>query len=141
MLKSFTVLLIITLVFPSALFASPPDEPPTARAGEARPESAPLDSGQAIEYSPTAKKVYLGTGIGTLVAGGAFMALGVSESNGDEITSKSSSTALYVIGGSFLAASTILWILYFREKSREPAATVGLELDKGKYGISANFRF
>ncbi|HLO25196.1 MAG TPA: hypothetical protein VK187_03725 [Geobacteraceae bacterium] len=75
------------------------------------------------------------------MAGGAFIALGAGASNSDQIGSDQAGTAFYVIRGSSLAASTVLWILYFREKGREPASAVGLELDKGRGDVLAKFRY
>lgn len=142
MTKTVVLILVITLIFPHVLFAAPSDEVQPPPAGESRPAPATSNvDNQDSGYSPTAKKVYLGTGIGTLVAGGAFIALGAGASNSNQIGSDQAGTALYVIGGSFLAASTVLWILYFREKGREPATTVGLELDKGRGVVLAKFRF
>ncbi|MFZ2950870.1 MAG: hypothetical protein WA003_15455 [Desulfuromonadaceae bacterium] len=92
-------------------------------------------------YSRRAKNTYFYTGIGTAAVGGALVVLGIDESNSDHMTSKTAGPAAYVIGGTFLAASAILWILYFREKGREPAASVGLDLDKGKAVVLANYRF
>ncbi len=141
MIKTVAVVLLFTLLSPQLLFAAPSDEvqPPPASESQQAPAASNVD--RNARYSPTAEKVYLGTGIGTLVAGGAFIALGAASSNAHEIGSEEAGTVFYAIGGCLLAASTALWILYFREKGREPATSVGLDLDKGRVGLQAKFRF
>ena len=141
MAKTVAVIMVFTLLFPQALLAAPPDEVQTPPASESRTAPATPNAVQDTGYSPTAKKVYLGTGIATLVAGGAFLALGAGPSNSNDITSNAADTFFYAVGASFLAASTVLWILYFREKGREPATSVGFELDKGRGGVVAKYRF
>ena len=139
--KTVAVILVCTLLFPYVLFAAPLDEVQPPPASESPTVPATPNVVQDTGHSPTAQKVYLGTGIGTLAAGGAFLALGAGASNSDGIGADEVGTFFYAVGGVFLAASTVLWMLYFREKGREPATTVGLELDKGKGVVLAKFRF
>ena len=141
MMKTVAVILVIALLFPHVLMAAPADEVQPPPANDSRTAPAPPNIGQDTGYSPTAKKVYLGTGIATLVAGGALLVGGAASSNSNAIGGDEAGTVLYAVGGCFLAASTVLWILYFREKGREPATTVGLELNKGSGVVLAKFRF
>ena len=50
------------------------------------------------------------------MAGGAFLAVGAGSSNSNQIGSDEIGTFFYAVGGVFLAASTVLWMLYFRER-------------------------
>jgi hypothetical protein len=140
MKKAVAVLLVITFLFPSALFAAA-DGVPSQPAGKTPSAPATTAAARDSDYSATAEKAYLGTAIGTLVGGGAFIALGVSAGNSHEMASDAAATGLYIVGGAFLVASTVLWTLYFREKGKEPAAAVGLELNRGKGVVVAKFRF
>ncbi len=140
-MKTIAAVLVVTLLFPYALFAAPADQVQPPPASESRTVPAPPAAVKETDYSPTAKKVYLGTGIGTLVAGGAFLAIGADTSNNKGIGSDEFGAFFYAVGSVFLAASTVLWIFYFREKGREPATTVGLELDKGRGVVVAKYRF
>ncbi len=139
MMKTVAAILVFTLLFPYVLFAAPSDEVQQPTAGKSQPAPATQIVDQDTGYSPTAKKVYLGTGITTLAIGGTFLAAGAAVSSSGSI--EEVGTFFYVVGGSLLAASTILWILYFREKGKEPATTVGLELNKGRGLVLAKFRF
>jgi hypothetical protein len=141
MMKTVATMLFVTLLLPNTLFAATSDEVQPPPASESRPETGPPNVDQDTAYFPTAKNTYLGTGFGTLLVGGAFLALGAAASNSDGMGSQETGTGLYFIGGTFLAASSVLWILYFREKGKEPATTVGLELDKGKGAVLAKFKF
>ena len=133
-MKAITVILVVSLLLPNVLSAAPANDPQQQSLVLPKVDQ---DSG----YSPRAKNVYFYTGIGALAAGGALVALGIDESNSDHITSKTAPPVLYFLGSTFLAASTVLWIFYFRKKRKEPAASVGLDLDKGKAVVQANYRF
>jgi hypothetical protein len=141
MLKTIAVILVASLLLPQILFAAPSNEVRPSASGES-PQSPSLPKVDPDpDYHPVAKKIYLGTGIGTLVTGVAFVALGIRASNEHEIGSEAAGTVLTTTGGIFLAASTVLWVLYFREKMREPATSVGLELGEKKAVVLANYRF
>ena len=139
MMKAIAVILFVSLILPDVLFAAPSDAPQPSSSNES--QQPPLSPKVDSDYSPRAKNWYLGTAIGTLVAGGAIVAGGIDESNNNDMLSDSGAAALYVIGGSFLATSAILWIFYFREKGKEPTASVDLELEKGKAVALVKYRF
>ena len=140
MMKAVALLLMLTLTTPHLLYATP--EPAvTPSAGGTDPAAQPANVPPASDYSPTAAKTYLGTGIGTLLAGSTLIVLGKNEADKKDITSDAASNMLYVIGGTFLAASTVLWILYFRETGKEPPATVGVDMSNGRYGLVAKFSY
>ena len=139
MRKAIAVILVVSLLLPNILFAAPANEVQQTPLSESPQPPLLAKAGQDTSYSPTAKKIYLGTGIGTLAAGGVLVALG-SELNGSDWTDKESSK-VYTIGGILLAISTVLWALYFYERGKEPPASVGLELENKKGIIQAYFRF
>ena len=140
-MKTIAFILVVSLILPNVLYAAPSDEVQPSPSSE--PRQAPLlpEFDQDSDYSPRAEKTYLGTGIGTLLAGGSLLALGIGVSNSSEIGAQEVGTFFSIIGGTFRATSTVLWILYFREKGKEPPATVGFELEKGKAVGLATIKF
>jgi hypothetical protein len=140
-MKTITIVLLVVLILPNALFAAPSDEVQPSPSIESQQPPPLPKAGLDSDYSPRAQKVYLGTGIGTLAAGGSLLAIGIGISGDNGIGAQEVGTFFSVIGGTFLAASSDLWILYFREKAKEPPASLGLDLEKGKGVVLANFRF
>jgi len=143
-MKVIMLVVIASLIFPYSLFAAPPEVTQPPASSEPVELSAAPNIAKDGDYSPTAKNIYLGTAIGTLLVGGAAIALAVAgrcSGNSNQICFKEANTAAYSVGGGMLAISTVLWILYAREKGKEPTSTVGFELDKGKSVITAHYRF
>ncbi|HTF99670.1 MAG TPA: hypothetical protein VK654_03680 [Nitrospirota bacterium] len=139
MKKTVAAVLLLLLLSSHALYAASPNDipPPSSNVSQPAPETYITD--QESGHSPGAQTAYKATGIVTLVVAGTCVASGVYFSKVigvDEVSS-----AFYTAGGVLFAASTVLWILYAREKGKEPRETVGLELDKGKVRVMATLRF
>ena len=113
-MKAIAIVLLISLILPNVLQAAPSDEVRTQAAKEAQQTDPQQSAEQKSNHSPGAQKAYLGTGIGTLAAGGAFLALGIGVSGSNGIGAEEVGTLFSAVGGVFLAASAVLWILYFQ---------------------------
>jgi len=132
------LILAAFLMIPTNLLAAQSESLPAH--AEVQP-TLPPDDGSKSEHSPETENVYLGWAIGTMIGGGVLLALGLSNSDSDCVGCSLYNDIVAGVGGATLAASTVLWVLYFNEKGKAPKTSVGLDLVNGGGLITAQHRF
>jgi len=138
-MKVIALILAASLISTPALSATTSTDTLTTPTVEAVPQTPASDVGNKGEYSPERENVYLGTAIGTMLVGGLVLALGLSGS--DCVGCSMYEDVAVGVGGATLAASTVLWLLYFNEKGKASNTSVGFNLDKGGSFVTVQHRF